>query len=178
MAMDQSADHAMAAGTRPAFFDIELKPYRSLGPRGFAVLIGAVALGNLGAGVAFWMIGAWPVFGFCGLDVLLVYLAFKFSYRQQRAREFIRLDDTALEVRRRDVRGREKVWRLQPYWLRVECDAEDESAQLRLWSHGRALTLGVFLSPDERRRLADGLREALWRWRQPPGAGLRPLTDA
>jgi uncharacterized membrane protein len=176
--MDHAPDHDPAAPERPPVFDIELKPYRSLGPRGFAVLIGFVALGNLGAGVAFWLIGAWPVFAFCGLDLLLVWLAFKFSYRQQRAREFIRLDDTALEVRRVDIQGREKVWRLQPYWLRVECDAEDESANLRLWSHGRALTLGAFLSPDERRRLAEGLREALWRWRQPPGAGLRPLTDA
>lgn len=171
--MDHSSDHS-----RAPFFDIELKPYRSLGPRGFAILIGFVALGNLGAGLAFWLLGAWPVFLFCGLDVLLVYLAFKFSYRQQRAREFIRLDDTALEVRRVDIQGREKVWRLQPYWLRIECDAEDESANLRLWSHGRALSLGTFLSPDERRHLADGLREALWRWRQPPGAGLRPLTEA
>ena len=171
--MDHSSDHS-----RQAFFDIELKPYRSLGPRGFAILIGFVALGNLGAGLAFWLLGAWPVFLFCGLDVLLVYLAFKFSYRQQRAREFIRLDETTLEVRRVDLQGRETVWRLQPYWLRIECDAEDESAVLKVWSHGRALTLGAFLSPDERRLLADGLREALWRWRQPPGAGLRPLTEA
>lgn len=171
--MDQSPNHS-----RAPIFDIELKPYRSLGPRGFAILIGFVALGNLGAGMAFWLLGAWPVFLFCGLDVLLVYLAFKFSYRQQRAREFIRLDDAALEIRRVDLQGRETVWRLQPYWLRIECDAEDESANLRIWSHGRALPLGTFLSPDERRQLADGLREALWRWRQPPGAGLRPLTEA
>lgn len=177
--MDHSSDHSPARQPeRAAFFDIELKPYRSLGPRGFAVLIGFVALGNLGAGLAFWLLGAWPVLLFCGLDLLLVWLAFKFSYRQQRAREFIRLDDTTLEIRRVDIQGREKVWRLQPYWLRIECDAEDESAVLRIWSHGRALTLGAFLSPDERRLLADGLKEALVRWRQPPGAGLRPLTEA
>lgn len=174
MRMEQIPAHT----SRPPVFDIELKPYRSLGPRGFAILIGVVAVGNLGAGVGFWLIGAWPVFGFCGLDVLLVWLAFRYSYRQQRAREFIRLDDTALEVRRVDIKGNEKVWRLQPYWLRVECDAEDESAVLRIRSHGRALTLGAFLSPDERRHLADGLREALWRWKQPQDAGLRPIAEA
>jgi uncharacterized membrane protein len=171
--MDQAPDHNSAA-----FFDIELKPYRSLGPRGFAILIGFVALLNLGAGMAFWLVGAWPVFAFCALDVLLVYAAFKYSYRQQRAREFIRLEDSALVVRRVDIRGREQMWRLQPYWLRVDCDPEDESAQLRLWSHGRALTLGAFLSPGERRLLADGLKEALVRWRQPAGAGLRFLDNA
>lgn len=158
-------------------FEIELRPYRSLGPRGFIILMVVFGLVNFAAGIAFWAIGAWPVFGFCGLDVLLLWLAFRYSYAQARAREIIRLDQDALEVRRIDARGNEKAWRLQPYWLRVECDAEDDSAPLRLWSHGRSLTLGAFLSPDERRVLADALREALVRWRIPPGAGLRPLDS-
>lgn len=156
-------------------FEIMLKPHRSLGPHGFVILMIAVAVVNFAAGMAFWLLGAWPVLGFCGLDVLLLWLAFKYSYRQARAREYIRLEREALVVRRVDLYGREKVWRLQPYWLRVECSDEDESARLRIWSHGRALTLGAFLSPHERRVLAEALREALWRWRQPPHAGIRDL---
>ena len=161
----------------PPVFEIELKPHRSLGPRGFIILISFVALVNFAAGLAFWLLGAWPIFAFCGADIVLVWLAFKYSYRQARAREFIRLEREALVVRRVDLHGREKIWRLQPYWLRVEC-ADDDSAKLRIWSHGRALTLGAFLSPDERRVLAEALREALWRWKQPSGAGLRPLESS
>ncbi len=165
--MDQSQ-------AEPPVFEILLKPHRSLGPKGFIILIALVALVNFGAGLAFWLLGAWPVFAFCGADIVLVWLAFKYSYRQARAREYIRLERDALLVRRTDLHGREKVWRLEPYWLRVEC-AEDDSAKLRVWTHGKALTLGAFLSPDERRVLARALDEALYRWRQPPGAGLRPL---
>lgn len=156
-------------------FAAELKPHRSLGPRGFAILMAVVAGVNFAAGALFWAKGAWPVFGFCGLDVAGVFLAFRYNYRQARAREYLRLDGEALTVRRIDMKGRERVWRLQPYWLRIECDMEDDTARLRLWSHGRALSVGDFLSPQERRTLADALRDALWRWRQPPDAGLRPL---
>lgn len=163
---------------QPPVFEVMLKPHRSLGPKGFIILIACVALVNFAAGVAFWLLGAWPVFFFCGVDIGLVWLAFKYSYRQARAREYIRLEREALVVRRVDLHGQEKIWRLEPYWLRVECDAEDESARLRIWTHGRALTLGAFLSPHERRVLAVALREALWRWRQPPDAGLRPLETA
>lgn len=98
----------MAANALPPVFEIELKPYRSLGPRGFAILMILFGLVNFAAGIAFWMLGAWPVFGFFGLDVLLVWLAFRFSYAQARAREIIRLDQDALEVRRIDARGNER----------------------------------------------------------------------
>lgn len=160
---------------QPPVFEVMLKPHRSLGPRGFIILMVFVVLVNFAAGMAFWLFGAWPVFMFCGADIVLVWLAFKYSYRQARAREYIRLEREALVVRRVDLYGREKIWQLQPYWLRVECEENDDSARLRIWSHGRALTLGAFLSPHERRVLAIALREALWRWRQPPDAGIRDL---
>ncbi|WP_298723553.1 DUF2244 domain-containing protein [uncultured Ferrovibrio sp.] len=165
----------MALAIKPPVFAAELRPHRSLGARGFLILMLAVGAVNFTAGIAFWIAGAWPVFGFCGLEVLLLWLAFRASYRQSRAREYIQLDQDSLTVCRRDAKGAERVWRLQPYWLRVECADDDEQARLKIWSHGRALSLGEFLSPDERRSLADALREALWRWRQPEGAGLRPI---
>lgn len=168
----------MASSSIQPVFIAELRPHRSLAPRGFLILMLVVGAVNFTAGIAFWIAGAWPVFGFCGLEVLLVWLAFRASYRQAHAREFIRLDQDMLTVCRRDAKGGERIWRLQPYWLRIECDAEDEQARLRLWSHGRALSVGEFLTPDERRSLAEALRDALWRWRQPRGAGLRPIGQA
>lgn len=168
-----------AAVTHPAVFEAELRPHRSLGPRGFLLLMGLVIAVNFAAGMAFLLLGAWPVLAFCGLDVLLVWLAFRYSYRQARAREYLRLDAGGLTIRRTDMRGRESVIRLQPYWLRVDCAEEDETARIRLCSHGRATAVGDFLGPPERRELAEALREALWRWRQPGGnAGLRPVADA
>jgi uncharacterized membrane protein len=160
-------DFADAPKADTPYFLAELKPHRSLSSRGFIILMVLFGLVNFAAGLLFWIMGAWPVFGFFGLDVLLLWLAFKFSYAQARAREFIHIDPHRLTVLRRDAKGRERTWIFQPYWLRVECREEDESAALSLCSHGRALPVGTFLSPDERRDLADALRGALQRLRQP-----------
>ncbi len=164
--------------TSQPVFAAELKPHRSLGRRGFVILIAFVALVNFAAGMAFFLAGAWPVLGFCGLEVLLLWLAFRFSYAQARAREYVLLDRSSLTIRRVSATGQQQQWQLQPYWVRVECDAEPDSHALTLWSHGRGVSLGRFLSPPERLELAEALREALWRWRQPVGAGLRPLDLA
>lgn len=150
--------------TGPLHFDAVLHPHRSLSPFGFAILMAAIAGVSFAAGLAFWLMGAWPVMGFLGLDVLLVYVAFRASYRSAREYETLRLSDEALEVRHVDPRGRVSAWRFQPYWVRVELD-DDDVAALALASHGHRLAIGRFLSPDERRDLAAALQDALHRQR-------------
>jgi uncharacterized membrane protein len=48
-----------------------------------------IALGAISfiTGVLFLAAGAWPVLGFFGLDVLLVYIAFRLNYRSGRLYE-------------------------------------------------------------------------------------------
>lgn len=150
--------------TGPLHFDVVLHPHRSLSPLGFALLMAAISGLSFVAGLAFWLMGAWPVMGFFGLDVLLIYVAFRASYRSAREYETLQLTDEALEIRHVDPRGRVSTWRFQPYWVRVELD-NDESAALALASHGRRLPIGRFLSADERRDLAATLRNALQRQR-------------
>ena len=64
-----------------SFLDITVLPYRSLSKKGFKYLMLCVAAVFFTIGVFFWIIGAWPVFGFLGLDVLLLYYAFKMNYK-------------------------------------------------------------------------------------------------
>ena len=66
---------------RTNFLDITVLPYRSLSKKGFRNLMLIVSLVFFGIGVFFWYIGAWPVFGFLGLDVWLLYYAFKINYK-------------------------------------------------------------------------------------------------
>ncbi len=149
------------------YFDAVLHPHRSLGPRGFKLLMAAFGVLSFINGIVFLSVGAWPVFGFFGLDVLIIYFAFKASYKSGRLVETVRLTDRALEVREIDPRGRERSWSFQPYWLQVDmADPPEHDSQLTLRSHGRGLIIGAFLSPEERVSLADALRDALDRQRR------------
>jgi uncharacterized membrane protein len=147
------------------FLDTVLQPYRSLPPRGFATLMAVLGGLSVMAGVGCVLAGAWPVIGFFGLDVLLVYLAFRLSYRGARLREIVRLTDRALTVERVSPAGERRCWQFEPYWLRVVFEDRDDPGPVTLASHGRALAVGSFLAPEQRRSLAASLRGALAHWR-------------
>jgi uncharacterized membrane protein len=151
-------------------FDAVLRPHRSLSPLGLRLLVGAFGLACAGLGVGFWLIGAWPVAGFFGLDVALLYGALKLSMLSARRTERLRLTEHELIVRRVDPWGRVDDARIAPpHWLRVEIDDPvRHDSQLRLVSHGRSVTVGSFLMPAERGDLARALRAALRRLVQSP----------
>ena len=147
---------------RAAEFDAVLYPHRSLPPRGFAVLMAAVVAVSAALGAAFLLVGAWPVTGLFALDALLVYLGFRWNYRAGRLTEFVRLDGDGLTVRRVRPDGRARTWRFEPYWVRVSMDdPPGHHSQLTLTSHGRSLTIGAFLTADERLEVARALTAAL-----------------
>jgi uncharacterized membrane protein len=147
------------------FLDAELQPYRSLPPSGFAILMAVLGGLSILAGVSCVLLGAWPVFGFFGLDVLLVYVAFRVSYRGARLREIVRLTERSLTVERVSPKGARRGWQFEPYWLRVIFEDRDEPGPVMLASHGRILTVGSFLAPEQRRSLAASLHAALADWR-------------
>lgn len=147
-------------------FERVLLPHRSLPPRGFHVLMLILGLISIAVGVGFVSIGAWPVFGFFGLDVGLIYIGFRLNYRSARRREILRLAGDAFTVERVGVGGKRRIWRFQPYWLRVVLEERvDESNRLYVASHGKSLAIGEFLSPAARRELAATIGDALRRWR-------------
>jgi uncharacterized membrane protein len=151
---------------QPVFLDTVLAPHRSLPRAGFVAVMAVFGGISFVAGMIFVLRGAWPVMGFFGLDVALVYLAFRINYRSARRQERIRLVSDALTVERLGVRGERRSWRFQPYWLRVTLEEKsDESNRLTISSHGRSLVVGSFLGAGERRSLAGTLQDALARWR-------------
>ncbi len=141
--------------------DLLLRPHRSLSPLGFWVLMAVLIGFSFVGGIVFLLSGAWPVIGFLGIDVLLVYIAFRASYAGGRAYERVRLSSGTLTVERVDPYGRREAFSLQPHWLRVEFDESAERSGLRLASHGRSLTIGAFLPPEERAAVAGVIRAAL-----------------
>jgi uncharacterized membrane protein len=151
----------MEAPARP-LAEVTLRPRRSLSRGGFVALMAVLIAFNFAAGIAFFLAGAWPVVGFMGLDVLLVWIAFRLSYGSARQSEHLALYPDRLELLRRDAWGRERRVALQAYWLRVELErAPSGIGRLLLRSHGRATQLGGFLPAGERAALAAWLAEAL-----------------
>ena len=158
-------------------FERVLLPHRSLPPHGFHLLLLILGLISLAVGIGFVSIGAWPVMGFFGLDVALVYIAFRLNYRSARRSETIRLAGDAFTVERVDVRGERRIWRFQAFWLRVILEERgDEWNRLLVASHGRSLVIGDIVTPAVRRELAASIREALRRWRDTlnPAAAATP----
>ncbi len=143
-------------------FSAVLTPHRSLSPRGFLILMSIISVVSFAAGMVFFMAGAWPVLGFFGLDVLLIYFAFKLNYHSGRAYETISITGNTLTVTKVLASGRTRQFTFNPYWARVDLRSQPGRASvLRLTSHGRSLIVGSFLSEDERLEFAVALREAL-----------------
>jgi uncharacterized membrane protein len=158
----QSGPEPTARIFEPPPFHAVLHPHRSLGNSGFAVLMGVLTVVSFAVGTAFLLMGAWPVFGFFGLDVLLVYLAFRLSYRAGRLFETVDLEQGKLDIARVHPSGRREAWSLIAYWVRVELKREETGAcDLALASHGQRLSLAAFLSPPEKVDFADALSRAL-----------------
>jgi uncharacterized membrane protein len=130
-------------------------------------LIGGI---SFAAGLVFFIAGAWPVMGFFGLDVLLVYIAFKVSYRSAAAYEQVTMTPSTLTVRKVSHRGKVAEWTLNPVWVRLQREANEEFGLERLFlvSHGRRLPVATFLGPQEKASFASALSAALGEARRGP----------
>ena len=148
---------------QPELFSALLTPHRSLSRTGFLVLMGFVSAVSFVAGVAFWLMGAWPVFGFFGLDVLVIWWAFRINFRDAKATEEISVTHNELRVRRVSHRGHVVEWVLNPLWVQLDqkIHAEFGIERLYLLSKGRRVSVASFLGAEEKASFAKALRGAL-----------------
>jgi len=154
----------------PTLFSAILTPHRSLGRTGFLAVMLLIGGISFAAGLVFFLAGAWPVVGFLGLDVLLVYWAFRVSYRTAAAYEQVTMTPTTLKVRKVSHRGEIAEWTLNPVWVRLQREAHEEFGIERLFlvSHGRRLPVAGFLGPKEKASFAVALSAALGEARRGP----------
>ncbi len=147
----------------PVLFSALLTPHRSLNRTGFILVMAFLSVISFAAGIAFLIMGAWPVFGFFGLDALAIYWAFRINYRRARASEEILVTPAELRVRRISDRGHVAEWVLNPLWVQVDQIAHQEFGIERLYlvSRGRRMSIGSFLSPDEKASFSSALKAGL-----------------
>jgi len=133
-------------------------------PRSGFILVMALLAGiSFAAGMVFLLMGAWPVLGFFGLDVLVVWWAFRVNFRTARAREEITVTTSELRVRRVSHRGQVAEWTFNPLWVRLDTEVDEDFgiAHLYLISRGHQIQIARFLGPDEKTSFYNGLAEAL-----------------
>jgi uncharacterized membrane protein len=147
----------------PALFAARLTPHRSLSRAGFVLVMAVLGGVSFAAGTVFLLIGAWPVFGFFGLDVLLVYWAFRANYRAAAAYEEVVVTPSELRVRKVSHRGQVAEWALNPLWAKLDYEIDEEFGLQRVYlvSRGRKLVIAAFLPPQEKESFAAALAAAI-----------------
>jgi len=160
---ESNVQNADAAATEPTLFSALLTPHRSLGSVGFLVLMSVVAVVSFAGGVVFYLVGAWPVGGFFGLDALLIYWAFRVNYRTADAYEEVTVTPSELRVKKVTHKGKVSEWSLNPVWTNLDRDTHEEFGLMRLSlvSRGRRLTVANFLAPNEKESFAKALSAAI-----------------
>ena len=155
---------------QPELFSALLTPHRSLNRTGFLVVMAFVSAVSFAAGVAFLLMGAWPVLGFFALDVLAIYWAFRIYFRHAKASEEILMTPSELRVRRVSHRGHVVEFVFNPLWVRLDrqTHAEFGIEKLYLVSKGRRVSVASFLGADEKASFANTLATALQAARRGP----------
>ena len=151
------------AGSEPTIFSAVITPNRSLDRVGFIVLMSLVSFVSFVGGLVFFIAGAWPVVGFLGLDVALLYWAFKLNYARAAAYEEVTVTAGELILRKVSHRGEIREFTLNPAWTKLDREAHADFGLLRLFlvSRGRRLSIANFLGPQERESFAEALSVAL-----------------
>lgn len=157
----------MEEAAEKIWFEDYTFPRRSLGQTGFRILMGIIIVLSFLIGTMFYWLGAWPVSGFFGLDVLLIYWAFKIQYEHGKAVEIVRLTDDALTITQIDHKGKRQDFSYNSYWVsvcmrkpeNVPGNINDTYPQAR--SHGRGTYFGIHLNQEMRFELMNAVSQAL-----------------
>jgi len=145
-------------------FRATLRPYRSLSRKGFLILMSALIGLNFAAVTAFYLLGAWPVAPFLGLDVALVWWAFRKNYADALKEEQIEVTAHELILRRFDHDRQREELHFTRAWVRVELEEDKDReliGSLFLRFKGQRTEIGRFLGAHDRKEFAATLRGAL-----------------
>ena len=143
-------------------YKITLYPYRSLNKLGFFLLMFVLTLFSFIAGIIFMLKGAWPVFGFFGLDVLLVYIFFKINFISGKKKEVIILTKNKLIIKIYDTEKTFKTFGLDSNWLKINLiKLKNHTSKLQISSKNKSIIIGSFLRYQEKKQVIKSLQKAL-----------------
>ena len=149
-------------------FEAAIAPHRSLSRRGTKIVIGFFCTMSMVTGVRFWLIGAWPVAGFIGIELGLAAFLLWLHQRSGRQMEWLLLSSNQMRVVRRDPDGKRRQTQLPTGWLRVELEERPGRVPgLLLCAPGRRVEVARALGDEAKRDLAQALADAVHAARNP-----------
>jgi uncharacterized membrane protein len=105
---------------------------------------------------------AWPVVGWAYLTFLGLALALWVNHRSARITEIIEINPDVVRVAHFGPATAPREERFNPAWLRVSIQSDRTVAnRITLHESGRSMSIGEFLSPQERVALAEALKASL-----------------
>ena len=141
---------------------ITLYPHRSLNRTGFFILMFFLTLFSFFAGIMFVSIGAWPVFGFFGLDILLIYVFFKINFNSGKKKEIIILKKNELLIKTYNSRILKKIYKFDPNWIKINLTKlKNKTSTLQISSKNKSIIIGSFLVHQEKINIVKSLSTAL-----------------
>jgi uncharacterized membrane protein len=149
-----------------ADFTFVARRNNSLSSGGRLLALGSLAVVVFAISLGFALNGAWLVFPFAGVDILVVYLAFRYVEQCAGDYEYIAFDGDKIVVGRQ-LRGRAERFEFNRYWAQAKLVEAygGERGRLLLRSHGKEVAFGVHLTAEQRaevaRRLAEHLKNPL-----------------
>jgi uncharacterized membrane protein len=119
---------------------------------------GFIAVVSLGIAAAFAWLGAWLILPFAGIEVLVLFFAFRCIERHARDYERLTISGDLLQIEIAEVKSVQQV-QFNRWWAQVIY--EPDGSRLALRSHGREVEFGRHLTEDERMAVAGTLRQRL-----------------
>lgn len=153
--------------TDDVLFHAYLYPHRSLDKKGFLIFMSVLLAMNALISFFFYHMGAWPVVGFMGLEILMIWLMFRASYLSAHDYETVTLTRDELIIEDHTRARPYRRWTFHPAWAQIIMDDPAcHDSELTVLSHGKGVIIGSFLTPEERLDLADNLRNHLYECRK------------
>lgn len=137
-------------------FAATLTPHRSLTRRGYRYVVALVCIMATVPGIIFFSLGAWPIVGFLGLDVLAIGWALAASMQSGKQCEEITLWADELEVKQVTSGGKAEISRFNPFFVKlvIDRDFNERITGLHLRAREEDLVIGAFLNPDDKTSFA------------------------
>jgi uncharacterized membrane protein len=132
------------------------------------IIVAGVCTVSLGTTTLFWSLGAWPIAGFNGGEILLAMVLLRTHQKSARAKEVLMLSQAGLRITRVDARGQASEQILPAGWLNVVLtERPGRVPGLYLAARGRQVEVAHSLGEPEKRDLAEALAEAVHRLKNP-----------